>query len=148
MKSAICLASTLMLAVIMSIGLFSCSEKKKEGKVIVTESKFALRQDSEKAYVIDATGKVKNVGDVDVKNVVVTGFCRSCIEMIKPGYWFVSGANKTPEQKYTIPYLAVGEEKEFNFKEVAFMYNTVSEKPKSMPDKLEAVVESFETAGK
>lgn len=124
--------------------IVSCEEKK-EGKVIVTESEFLIRQDKGKAYVIDARGKVKNVGGVDVKQVVVTGFCRSCIEMIKPGYWFVSGSDKTPEQKDTISYLAVGAEEAFNFKEVAFMYNMVEEKPESMPEKLEAVVASFET---
>lgn len=126
----------------------ACAEKKKEGKVVVAETKFEIRKDSEKAFVIDARGKVKNVGAVDVKNVVVTGFCRSCIEMIKPGYWFVSGAEKTPEQKVTIPFLAAGAEQEFSFKEVAFMYNTVSETPKSMPEGLETVVESFEVADK
>jgi len=61
---------------LMCLIIFSCGEKK-EGKVIVTESKFVIRQDSEKAYVIDAIGKVKNVGEVDVKNVVVNGNCKS-----------------------------------------------------------------------
>ncbi|RJP86608.1 MAG: hypothetical protein C4518_13600 [Desulfobacteraceae bacterium] len=132
---------------LMCLIIFSCGEKK-EGKVVVSESKFVIRQDSEKAYVIDAVGKVKNVGEVDVKNIVVTGNCRSCIEMIKPGYWFVSGTEKTPEQKDTISYLPVGAEETFSFKEVAFMYNMVSEKPESMPEQLEVVVESFDTADK
>lgn len=147
MKSDIRVASILVFVLLVCICLYACAEKK-EGKVIVTESEFIIRQDSEKAYVIDARGKVKNVGERDVKQVVVTGFCRTCIEMIKPGYWFVSGIEKTPEQKDTISFLAVGAEEEFSFKEVAFMYNTVSEKPKSMPEKLEAVVESFEVADK
>lgn len=113
--------------------------------MVVIESKFEIRQDSGKAYVIDAKGKVKNVGGIDVKNIAVTGYCRSCIEMIKPGYWFVSGVKKTPEQKDTIGYLPVGAEESFSFKEVAFMYNMVEKKPESMPEQMEAVVESFET---
>jgi hypothetical protein len=133
-----------IILIMLSLTIIACEEKK-EGKVIVTESEFVMRPDSEKAYVIDAIGKVKNVGEVDVKKIVVTGFCRSCIEMIKPGYWFVSGAEKTSEQKDIISYLAVGAEETFSFKEVAFMYNMVSEKPELMPEKLEVVVESFET---
>ena len=133
----------LVLLLLMSLAIASCKEEK-QGKVIVTGSKFLIHQDSGKSYVIDAVGKVKNVGDVDVKNVVVTGYCRSCIEMIKPGHWFVSGAEKTPAQKDTINYLPVGAEEEFSFKELAFMYNMVSEEPESMPEKLEVMVESFE----
>ncbi|MDA3895472.1 MAG: hypothetical protein PF482_04920, partial [Desulfobacteraceae bacterium] len=93
----------------VSFGLLSCSEKK-EGKVIVTESEFVVRQDNEKAFVIDAKGKVKNVGDVDVKQLVVTGYCRSCGELINPGNWFVSDVEKNPEQKDIISYLAAGAE--------------------------------------
>lgn len=137
-----------LLCVCMTVIWMAACGEKKEGKVIVTESEFVMRADSDKAYVIDCKGKVKNVGEVDVKQVVVTGFCRSCIEMIKPGYWFVSGIEKTPEQQDVIGYLAVGAEQTFSFKEVAVMYNTVSEKPESMPEKLEAVVVSFETAEK
>jgi hypothetical protein len=130
---------------LLCLSIFSCGEQK-EGKVVVTESKFEVHSDSGKAYVINAKGKVKNVGDIDVKNIAVTGYCRSCIEMIKPGYWFVSGAEKTQEQKDTISYLPAGAEESFSFKEVAFMYNMVAEKPESMPEKIEAVVLSFETA--
>ena len=36
----------------------SCSEKK-EGKVIVTEQEFSIRQDAEYNWVIDAGGKLK-----------------------------------------------------------------------------------------
>jgi len=124
--------------------ILSCSEKK-DGKVIVTESEFVVRQDSANAYVIDAKGKVKNVGEVDVKNLVVTGYCRSCGELINPGNWFVSEYEKTPDQKDTISYLTVDAEEEFSFKGVAFIYNTVPEQPETIPEKLEIVIESFET---
>jgi hypothetical protein len=124
--------------------IVSCGEKK-EGKVIVIEQEFVLRQDSDKAYVMDARGKVKNVGEADVKNVVVTGYCRSCGELINPGNWFVSDIEKTPDQKDTISYLPVNAEEEFSFNGVAFIYNTVPEEPATIPEKMEVVVESFET---
>jgi len=123
--------------------ILSCSEKK-QGKVIVTESEFVVRQDSDKAYVIDARGKVKNVGDVDLKNVVVTGYCRSCGELINPGNWFVSDVEKTADQIDRISYIPAGGEEEFSFKDVAFIYNMVPEQPETIPEKMEVVVESFE----
>ncbi len=130
---------------VMSVGFVSCTEKK-EGKVIVTESEFVVRQDSENAYVIDAKGKVKNVGDIDVKQIVITGYCRSCGELINPGNWFVNDVDvvaKTHDQKDVISYLAVNAEEEFSFRGVAFIYNMVPEVPESIPENLEVVIESF-----
>ena len=125
--------------------LFACS-KPKEGKVVVTEQEFVIRQDSPNAYVMDAKGKVKNVGEVDVKNVVVTGYCRSCGQTLAPGRWMVSDdIEKTPDQKSVINYIPVGQEKTFSFRGVAFIYNTVAEEPKEKPEKMEVVIESFET---
>lgn len=123
----------------------SCKEKKIEGKLIITESEFIVRQDSANAYVIDARGKVKNVGEIDVKNIVITGFCRSCGELINPGNWFISEIDKTPDQKDTINYLPVGREEDFSFRGVAFIYNMVPKMPESIPEKMEVVIESFET---
>jgi hypothetical protein len=122
--------------------LISC-EKKKEGKVIVTAKDFVLRQDAERSWTIDATGKVKNVGEADVKKVVITGYCRSCGEIIVQGSWFVSDIEKLPHQKDTISYLAAGVEEEFSVKEVVFYWGV--DKPESIPEKLEIVIESFET---
>ena len=62
----------LFIAILVAGGVFffSCS-KPKEGKVEVTEQEFILRQDNENAYVMDARGKVKNIGEVDVLLQVV-----------------------------------------------------------------------------
>jgi len=128
----------------VGFGIMSCSEKKSKGQVIITESEFVIRQDNEKAFVIDAKGKVKNVGTVDVKQLVITGYCRSCGELINPGNWFVSEYEKTPDQKDTISYLAVGAEEEFSFRGVAFIYNMVAEIPETTPENMEIVIESFE----
>jgi len=124
--------------------LFSC-EKKKEGKVIITEKEFVIRQDTDHSFVIDASGKVKNVGDVDVKKVVVTGYCRSCTDLMQSDRWFISNTGKIPDQQDIISYLATGVEEEFHFREVAFCYGQVGIKRPEMPDQLEIVIESFET---
>jgi len=138
------LAAFFSFLLIVSLCFVSCAEKK-EGKVIVTEQEFSIRQDAEFNWVINATGKIRNVGDVDVKKVVVTGYCRSCSEMLVAGQWFVSGTDKRSEQKDIISYLTTGGEEEFSFEEVAFYFNQSGQAPESMPDKMEIVIESFET---
>lgn len=132
-----------MLVLVASL-INSCS-KPKEGKVMVTEQVFSIRKDNPNAYVMDAKGKVKNIGEVDLKNVVVTGLCPSCGDTLAPGRWMGPGQDKTPDQKDTISYIPVGQEQEFSFRGVAFIYNTVAEEPKVKPEKMEVVVESFET---
>ncbi len=125
---------------------FSCkSEPKEEGRLKVTGAEYVLRQDKPHAYVIDARGKIKNVGKYDVRRVVVTGNCVSCGEEIIVGKWFVSDIDKTDKQKYTISYIAVGGEEEFSFQDLAFIYNKQPEAPEHMPDDFEIVIESFET---
>jgi NMD protein affecting ribosome stability and mRNA decay len=135
-----------LLVLIACIGLVSCAEKK-EGKVIVTEQEFSIRQDAEYNWVIDAKGKIRNVGEVDVKKVVVTGYCRSCSEIWTAGRWLRNdGVEKFPEQKDVINYLTTGTEEEFSFKEVAFYFRPGGPGPEGkMPENLEVVVESFET---
>jgi hypothetical protein len=130
--------------IITSSILFSCS-KPKEGKVVISEQEFSIRKDAENSWVIDAKGKVKNAGEVDVKNVVVTGYCKSCGEVLVGGSWFISDLDKTPEQKDTIGYLPVGAEEEFNFKGVAYIMDQSGRTPETMPDKLECEIMSFET---
>jgi len=122
--------------------LIAC-EKKKEGKVIVTDTAYTLRQDGERSWLLDATGKVRNIGEVDVKKVVITGYCRSCGEVITLGSWIVSDVEKLPYQKDTISYLAAGAEEDFSVKEVVIYWG--AKKPKTLPEKLEIVIESFET---
>ena len=130
----------MMLAVLVS----GCEKEKKSGKVEVTGHEIVLRQDGPNSYVLDAKGKVKNIGDVDVKNLIVTGYCRSCQEIFTNGKWFVSEYEKTPEQKDIISYLTPGNEENFAFKGIAFFFPQSGEKPESLPDNIEIIVESFD----
>jgi hypothetical protein len=141
---------TTVLGVLLCIVLclFSCEKKKQEGKVEVSAQEFVLRQDKENSYIIDAKGKIKNTGPVDVKNVVVTGECRSCSTTWTVGIWTISGTEKWPYQKDTISYLPAGKEADFKFKSVADFASRPGEPAPSMPDKLEIVIESFETVDK
>lgn len=134
-----------MMALAVCFCVLGC-EKKKEGKVAVTAQEFSIRKEEGFKWTIDATGKVRNVGEVDVKNVVVTGYCRSCGEVFVGGAWYVSDVEKLPEQKDTINFLPVGAEETFHFKDVAFYFNHSGLGPSVMPDKLEVSVVSLETA--
>lgn len=127
--------------------LTSCTKEKKQGRLIITEQEYTIRQDSDINWVIDAKGKIKNVGEVDVKQVVVTGYCRSCTKVLNAGIWTISDYEKDIERNQLdkISYLAVEDEEEFSFKEVAFYFHQSGQAPKGLPDKLEIIIESFET---
>jgi len=124
--------------------IVSC-EKPKEAKLIISESEFIINQVSPYSYSIEARGKIKNIGEVDVKKVLVTGYCKSCFNGLKPGKWTISERERAPEEVDVINYITVGGDAEFSFRDVAVMYNTVPEKPKEMPENLEVSIESFET---
>lgn len=139
----------IMICSMLVLPLLNCG-KPEEGKVIISEQEFSIRQDSnyKHNWFIDSKGKVKNVGDVDVKNVVVTGYCLSCQEMLISGKWFISDVDKMPNQMDTIAYLPVGAEEEFSFEEVALMMEQSGEAPDKMPDKMKCKILSFETVQK
>lgn len=132
---------------LFACGLSACS-KPPEGKVIVTEAEFSIRQDNPNSWSIDARGKVQNMGDVDVRRVVVTGHCRSCGEILVNGAWFISDLEKIPDQQYIINYLAAGAEENFSFRDVAYLMDQTGSNPESMPEKLEIEIVSFEVVPK
>lgn len=126
--------------------LVSCEKEKKQAKLIITEQEFTLRQDTENTFTIDAKGEIRNVGDVDVKKVVVTGYCRSCTGLWGVGQWQTSpDIDKMPQQMDTISYIPAGGKESFSFTEVADYLLVAGQKTPEMPEELEVVIESFET---
>ena len=132
--------------------LFSCkgsSNTEKAGKVVVSEVEYTVRKThgssgTGNSFVIDAHGKIKNIGDVDVKKVMVTGYCRSCTLMFTSQKWFTSDCDKTPNQQDVISYLSVGAEEKFSFEEIAFYITHETVQPDDMPEEIEIVIESFD----
>lgn len=143
-----CLKNSFIMIILISTCFILACGKPKEGKVVVSEQEFSIRKDAPNSWVVDAKGKVKNVGEVDVKNVVVTGYCKSCGEVFTMGAWYVSEYEKTPEQKDIIGYLPVGAEEEFSFTGVAFLPDQTGKGPDKLPDVLKCEVVSFETVEK
>ena len=135
----------IFLIAMTSTVLLHCSRPKK-GKVAIVSQKFSIRQDTKISWEVDAKGKVKNVGDAPVKNVVVTGYCKSCGEVFTNREWYVSNYEKMPDQKAVIKYLPPGGEADFSFTGVAFMPDQSGKGPDKLPDALECKVVSFETA--
>lgn len=138
---------TLMLlisALMISLCLVSCEKKKGEGKAEITDQQFTIRKNGDFNWTIDVAGTIRNTGSTDLKNVVVTGYCRSCGEILVGGVWYVSDVEKMPEQKDTISYIPAGAEEKFSFQDIAFYFDQTRKAPEILPEKLEVVVESFE----
>ena len=135
------------LMMVLSVCLFSC-EKPKQGKVVVSEYDFYIERVTKTGFELCAKGKVKNVGEVDVKNVTITGNCLSCTEVYRyDGSWInPPDMGKSPEQQPVINYIPIGKEEEFIIKNIAYAPVKLKQSPKKIPEKLEVVVVSFETA--
>ncbi len=135
----------LMIFLFVLIGLnFSCANTQ-EGKVLVTEKEFYTTHDDKYSWSLHVRGKVKNVGTVDVKNIIITGYCRSCNEIVVKGNWFVNNIDRMPEQKDTISYITMGDEAEFEFREIAYYFGPSDHDPQDNPEQLEIVIESLES---
>ena len=87
---------------------------------------------------------------MDVKNVAVTGNCLSCNDVYRyDGSWInPPDTGKSAEQQPVISYIPIGEEKEFIIKNIAYAPTQLNQSPKEIPEKLEVIVVSFETASK
>jgi len=149
--SRICLLFLFLLPVCFC--MCACHKTEKVGQVVVSEVEYSVRNThgssgTGNSFVLDARGKVKNIGDVDVKKVVVTGYCRSCTLAFTSQRWFTSDCDKTPNQIDTISYLSVGAEEEFRFEEIAFYFTHETVQPEILPEDIEIVIESFDVIDK
>ena len=140
-KTAICCMMMLLI-----VCLVAC-EKPKQGKVVISEYNFYVDSVTETGFELCATGKVKNVGEVDVKKVAVTGNCLSCTDVyVYDGSWVnPPDTGKSAEQQPVINYIPAGAEEEFVIKNIAYAPTKLGQSPKPIPEKLEVVVVSFET---
>ncbi len=135
------------LLMVLSVCLFSC-EKPKQGKVVVSEYDLSIKAVTKTGFELSAKGKIKNVGEVDVKKVAITANCLSCSEIMgyDTGWFHTPGMEKTAEQQPVIKYIPIGAEKEFTIEAIAFAGSSSRQPPENFPEQLEVIVVSFETA--
>jgi hypothetical protein len=136
-----------MIAFLLILMVVGCSKSPIVGKVVITEQEFSIQKDGT-VWIVNAKGKVKNIGSVPVKNIMITGFCRSCDEVLTAGVWYKSVYEKEPHQIGSVNYLPAGAEEKFNFKEIAYFFNQDGSKPSNMPEKLELEIVSFQSIQK
>lgn len=135
-------------AVVIALGVSGCTEEK-TARLEIEDYELSVSKESGDSNVhsIDAKGTVANKGDVDVKNVEITGYCTSCGEEVINGQWFVSDYEKTSDQKDVIGYLPAGATEEFEFGDIAFFPapEGIAE-PEGVPEDhdFEIVIESHE----
>jgi hypothetical protein len=141
-----CTKTICWLLMVLSVCLFSC-EKPKQGKVVVSEYDFYIERVTKSGFELCAKGKVKNVGEVDVKNVAITGNCLSCGEVYKyDGSWIISpNIEKSSEQQPVINHIPIGKEESFLIRNIAYAPTQKNQSPQNIPEKLEVVIVSFET---
>lgn len=137
----------ILLCLLIPCCLTSCNKEKNQGTLKITEKEFSLEKDREKVSIsLDAKGKIKNTSPYDIKNIVITGRCKSCSEVMRGGKWFVTQQVKSKKQKDTIRYLPAGDEKSYSFKGIAYFFKSdQAQAPETYPEDLEVYVESFET---
>lgn len=138
---------SIVLCLLITCCLTSCDKKQKVGTFQITQTEFSLEQDSEKTTIsLNVTGKIKNTGPYDIKNIEITGRCKTCSEEMHAGNWFVTQQVKTHDQKDMIGYLPAGVEEKFSFDNIAYFFRSkTAEIPETYPEGLEVYVTSFET---
>ena len=136
----------ILCSVLYFFGFFiGCSGEPKVGKVEITETSFFIEIDGKHSQSLNVTGKIKNVGSYDVKNIVITGECESCSEIMTSGKWFATKEVKTDKQKDTIGYLASGAEEVFSFNDIAYFLHSNAVNAENYPDGLKVYIQSFKT---
>ncbi|MEE4265583.1 MAG: hypothetical protein V2I56_23055 [Desulfobacteraceae bacterium] len=138
---------SIVLCLFISCCLTSCDKELKVGTLEISETEFLLEQDAQKTTIsLNVRGKIRNTSPYDIKNIVVSGRCKSCTEVMHAGNWFATQEVKREDQKDTIDYLIAGGEEPFRFDGIAYYFRSKpAEIPESYPEGLEAYVESFET---
>jgi len=120
-----------------------CGGEPEEPEFVISDENFEIFQDGRHVYGVKVTGTIRNVGNVDVSDVVLTGECPSCSTSIRDGQWFLMEF-KRDEQKDFIRFLGRGERQDFSFEGLAYYRTGGGDPPDEMPGDVRVVVESYE----
>ncbi len=134
---------------VMAVGVFSltgCGGDPPEPELLITNESFSIAMATERQYAVKATGTVRNVGDVDVRKLVITGGCPSCSPTYRHGRWYLPEREKADEETAVIRYLGAGEQDDFEFIGVAYYPTGGGEAPEEIPDEMEVYIMSYEVS--
>ncbi|MFW5931030.1 MAG: hypothetical protein ACOCQI_04675, partial [Desulfosalsimonas sp.] len=138
-----------ILAAVVVLCVSGCAKEEKKAMLEVEDYELVMRKEGGRSnlFIIDAKGTIVNKGETDVRNLEVTGYCRTCEEEVINGEWFVSEYEKTSHQKDIISSMPAGSRRDFEFEEIAFYPapEGVAE-PERIPEEhdFEIVIESYE----
>ncbi len=126
-----------------ALSLSGCGSEPAEPEFVISDENFEIFQDGRYVYGVKVTGTIRNTGNVDVSDVVLTGECPSCSTSIIERQWFLMEF-KRDEQKDFIRFLGRGERQNFSFEGVAYFRTGGGDPPDEMPDDVRVIVESYE----
>ena len=136
-------AAVYMVMAIGILSLTSCGGDPPEPELLITNESFSIAMATERQYAVKATGTVRNVGEVDVRDLVITGGCPSCSPTYRHGQWYLSEREKADEETAVIRFLGAGEQADFEIIGVAYYPTGGGEGPKEMPDEMEVYIMSY-----
>lgn len=120
-----------------------CGGEPEEPELVISDQEFEIFQEGRYIYGVKVTGTIRNAGNVDVSDVVLTGECPSCSTSIRDQQWFLMEL-KRDAQKDFIRFLGQGEREDFEFEGLAYFRTGGGDPPEEMPDDVSAYVESYE----
>ena len=123
-----------------------CGEKTVEAELVISNEEFAITQIGATSYTVTARGMIRNVGDVDVRNVVIAAGCSSCGTAFRQARWYEPEVEKTDEQKTVIRFLGKGERANYEVTGAAFLSTAGGPPPTELPETLGAYIISYEVA--
>ena len=121
-----------------------CPGKTPEPELEIVNESFEIEWFSRERYTVTAAGSVRNVGDVDVENLVISGGCPSCGSSFRQGYWYEPAREKINEEKALIHRLPAGSQADFAFSGLSYYPTGGGDSPDEMPEELEIYIKSYE----
>lgn len=136
------IACLLLGSVVLSFS--GCGGEPEEAELRVSDLEYAIVQEGRHLHSVKVTGTIRNVGNVDVSDVVLTGDCPSCVGSVRAGSWFLTDHQKADAQSDVIRFLGQGERRNFEFQGLAY-YSTGggAELPDALPADLNVYVDTY-----
>lgn len=121
-----------------------CGGEPEKVDLVISDTEFTIVKEGRRYYGVNVTGTIRNAGNVDVSDVVITGGCPSCPPTTRAREWLFSEEFKTDAQQDVIRFLGRGERKDFEFEGLAFFRTGGGDPPTNVPLDLNVYVESYE----